>query len=656
MPENQTPNGQRSLDEALNVCLQKAADKWSYPLHRVIEETNAEIGDRAKAYQLLAKALRAEPLSLDNVANAAIACPLIQWRERQDCRDFLTNEQTRAPLRDLIAGASASRDETIRWIDSFVDQAIQAGLSRPIAALLASTILTAAIPERFIAYRHRHWKRLAERLAHACPRGEATTAEWITWAGKFASLIAETNLVDRYWPSTNPSFATRLWVVSGLCWEWNSLDSTPVPRNGNEYDRLRAALRQAGLYFPDEVLSNYLLALQTRRFVILSGISGTGKTELARCVAKHFCTGREDAVCTIAVRPDWTDNRGLLGYLNPITDRYTTTPLLDLLLRAGENAPAHKKTEPKPDPFFVILDEMNLAHVEHYFSDFLSCLESGEEIELHSVKDGALRAGDEAPEHPDNKIPPRLRIPENVFFTGTVNVDETTYMFSPKVVDRAFTLELNEVNLQALCPSDKEAAITDDSEIELSGLPAHLEWQKPGRADWEKFCGLLGGKFRDTIQALHELLEKDHRHFGYRVALEIARFVCLAAEQAGKDEGTLWAALDLAILQKVLPKFHGTRQELEEPLRNLLVFAVTLNKPDDGSRKKAEEWERLQERERGPQTTTTASIPDSPASEGGQGASPKAEASPEAKLHRTACKVHRMLRQLERQGFAAYME
>jgi hypothetical protein len=509
---------------------------------------------------------------------------------------------------------------------------------------------------------------------------------------------------------------------------------SPPPQAG--FDAIMAALRSQGLTFAPELVSNYLLALQTKRFVIFTGISGTGKTRLAMAVANHFGrtiddestalqaseppqTGeflrlvkpymldtntivlprrltaqidfppaeegklgapidvlypggkthlrytREstqnqiyltfkddfkdwfrrtfkvgdplfiamerldgkphhairfrvpdrgaatqvpvDNYSVIPVRPDWTDNRGLLGFHNPITGRYVTTDFLRLLLRAMEH-PEH--------PFFVVLDEMNLARVEHYFSDFLSAMESGQPIELHN--DSLLEAG----EMEDGiAIPRALKIPPNVFFTGTVNVDETTYMFSPKVLDRAFTLEFNDVDLQRF----GDGTSVDSAGLKLTGLPGVLRFERlPRRADWTAFGELLGGELRDIVVQLNTLLADEHRHFGYRVANEIARFVTLAAEQAdGEDSEALWDALDLAVLQKVLPKFHGTQQELEEVLLELLAFAIRGERVGN-----PEERRQLEEQE----TEGTVRLP------------------------RTAAKVRRMLRRVRRQGFTSYVE
>lgn len=450
------------------------------------------------------------------------------------------------------------------------------------------------------------------------------------------------------------------------------------------FEALRAALRSKGLYFPAEAVSNYLLALQTKRFVIITGISGTGKTQLALEVARYFQprvqaaravgipdgarevtvapymikynrivlpsafveilslpladpetnkssievvypqgrtrlslgrSGDRDVIMLLfkgefrswfgrsltvgdkfylaaeepedgpsvihigiprtvieetavenhvveAVRPDWTDHRGLLGYFNPLTGRYVSTPFLDLLLRAKEEEEKARDENRDPHPFFAILDEMNLARVEHYFSDFLSALESGEPLRLHD--EASVEGGETEDAVP---VPRYLKIPRNLFFTGTVNVDESTYMFSPKVLDRAFTLELNEVHLDGLSSLDSPG-----DGLRLDRFPGKLIFKDPpGSKHWEH----LHEESKRIVRDLNALLAEENRHFGYRVATEISRFVTLAAEQADGADAR-HAALDLALLQKVLPKLHGTQQELEELLKKLLEFGSGL--------------------------------------------------------------------------------
>lgn len=526
-----------------------------------------------------------------------------------------------------------------------------------------------------------------------------------------------------------------------------------IPDEAPTFERILAALERQGLHFAPESVSNYLLALQAKRFVILTGISGTGKTQLAMAVARAFQpmiqvarprsipddafarkvvpsmfsagsmalpvaftahlhlppinpttnggqlrveyprgaseqtfwkdpnanridlsfsgefrqwinqtfapgdqmlmtilrqegdapdairidvpqkekrTERLENYRVVAVRPDWTDNRGLLGYYNPITESYVTTEFLRLLLAARAEEEDARVEGRDPHPFFLILDEMNLARVEHYFSDFLSALESGEAIDLHD--DPAVEAGEG---EEGIAIPRRLEIPGNVYFTGTVNVDETTYMFSPKVLDRAFTIEFNEVDLAGFGAAPLAETDRQDG-LRLDRLGSNLEQLgRPRTADWNALAKLgHEDEFRRAIVELNRVLVDHGRHFGYRVANEIARLVTLAARQAGDEEHTLWTVLDLAILQKVLPKFHGTQQELESALAE--VFAFTVEGASGGSiGAHFEDWAL-----EGGRLVPTAS----------------GNAAEQPRLPRTATKVWRMLDRVRRQGFAAYVE
>ncbi len=417
----------------------------------------------------------------------------------------------------------------------------------------------------------------------------------------------------------------------------------PPPTSRKELAEILKELESAKLHFPRELLANYLLALRTKRFAILTGISGTGKTQIAMAVSKAL--GGEERGVVVPVRPDWVDNRGLLGYLNPLTGEYAVTPLLKLLLAARQEEERATDEEPPP-PFFVILDEMNLARVEHYFSDFLSALESGEGIPLHDSR--KVEAGESGPQ-----VPRELCVPGNIFFTGTVNVDETTYMFSPKVLDRAFTIEFNRVDLRAF--GSEEAVDGSDGAAKKPGLglaaaDSRLRLtphKKPDRDHWVAFRELARGRYRDRLLDLHGMLEDDHRHFGYRVANEIARFVTLAKEWDGKEG--LGPAFDLAVLQKVLPKLHGTQGELERILERMFHFAVYGSRPSTAGRARADraDWR-----------VTNGHLERVPASGSSGDAGSPTEADPDADvvLPRTGAKIWRMLKLLEQRGFTSFIE
>jgi hypothetical protein len=363
-----------------------------------------------------------------------------------------------------------------------------------------------------------------------------------------------------------------------------------------------------GFQFTEEQVVAFYAALKTKGFVILSGLSGTGKTKLAQLFAELLCPcekcqkGESHVVakcskCThlfLSVRPDWRDSKALLGYYNPLTERYESTPLLEFLLQAAKD---YDQNESNAQPYFVILDEMNLAHVEYYFADFLSVLESGrdeegwtkEALRLHSFGKSIL-------DQDGYPVPPELRLPPNLYIIGTVNIDETTYMFSPKVLDRAFTLEFREVNFGNYPPEGTDKNWTPEQTEELR--QNILKDLRIGG----KFCAVVADKdvVKEALQdlgdkktdlgELNDTLQPYDLHFGYRVLDEIALFVQNAKNapdvvgRLNEDE-----ALDYAVLMKVLPKFHGPRQKLEKPLRELLRWAQNRKRKDD-SNKDAPSW------------------------------------------------------------------
>jgi len=181
-------------------------------------------------------------------------------------------------------------------------------------------------------------------------------------------------------------------------------------------------LEFSGLSYSNKLITRFTASLLTKPFVILTGLSGSGKTKLAQAFVQWICQD-ESQYRIIPVGADWTNREPLLGYPNALKPEEYVKPdsgVLDLIIQANN----------QPElPHFLILDEMNLSHVERYFADFLSVMESKEEIPLYA--EGTV----------DNGVPSKLKVPSNLFIIGTVNIDETTNMFSPKVLDRANTIE-----------------------------------------------------------------------------------------------------------------------------------------------------------------------------------------------------------------------
>lgn len=289
-------------------------------------------------------------------------------------------------------------------------------------------------------------------------------------------------------------------------------------------------------------------------------------------------------------------------------------------------------------PFFVLLDEMNLAHVEHYFADFLSVLESGrrengftrEEIRLHSfeapVQDAEGRA-----------IPPALALPPNLYIVGTVNVDETTHAFSPKVLDRAFTIEFDAADLESYPASqgNAEAALSDDQRAALQ-----TAFIRDGRfAVVDKAPTIMGSSAKDSghmksLRDLEQRLRPYELHFGYRVVDEILGYLANAEKYSWfSKDGGLDAAFDSAVLMKVLPKFHGPRARLKEPLHKILKW-TGMPTPLDEATAKAANYQKAIEDVR----QALASGPD----------------YSYFRCPRTALKCLRMLYQLSVTGFASF--
>lgn len=270
--------------------------------------------------------------------------------------------------------------------------------------------------------------------------------------------------------------------------------------------------------FPEALLARLHSALHahpSKHFVLLSGLSGTGKTKIAELYAAAYhqvAAGEENRYfCRVPVQPDWTDATGLLGYVNPLheTATFMGTEFLKFLQQAV--------SLPKV-PHFVCFDEMNLARVEYYFAPFLSAMETGGPIAIHS-HEGTIDA-----------VEPSVPWPKNLFIIGTVNMDETTLAFSDKVLDRAYTLEFWEVDLDEF--QKKYAAGHADYPAELLDVAMQL--------------------LRDILAVLAPI----NQHFGYRTAEDVLNFVAACQRETGE---TLSRAhvLDQALMMKVLPKVRG---------------------------------------------------------------------------------------------------
>jgi hypothetical protein len=301
-----------------------------------------------------------------------------------------------------------------------------------------------------------------------------------------------------------------------------------------------------------------LTSIAAKPFMILAGGTGTGKTRTARQLAIQIAG--EDNVATVAVGSDWTDNRPLLGFRNLFAEggkTYVAPPALRIILKALNNP---------GKPYFLILDEMNLSHVERYFADFLSSMESKEPLKIHD-------SGEAHNTEDGISVDGKIDWPKNLFVIGTVNIDETTYMFSPKVLDRAHVIEFK-VSWQEIVSGLKGA------------VPSELPALRPEQIDEFMRVAFIKDKSlsHDDHTALIKVLEDLHRAlegsrflFAHRTARECLNFIA-SSQSLAKAEivstQEINALIDLAILQKVLPKLNGSAGSLSKNLDSLVEFSA----------------------------------------------------------------------------------
>ncbi len=328
-----------------------------------------------------------------------------------------------------------------------------------------------------------------------------------------------------------------------------------------------------GFTFPPHLLRSYYVALQTKPFAILSGVSGSGKTKMAELFAERLTGHAPAQFRLLPVRPDWADSAPLFGYHNVLANRYVSTPFLDMARTAA-------RPENRDRAYFVCLDEMNLARVEHYLADYLSALESrSHRVPLHE-------------DVPDFVLPP------NVFVTGTVNVDETTHAFSRKVLDRANTLDFDAapISLEA-APGGKGAALAlgEDTLPAAQSQQLFLQSRVVGVGRARERLSQIDARFGErALSALQEVNDRLHAyrlHFAYRVRDDVLAFLANAFD-AQTHQGLLLPdneenfalALDLQMCQKVLPRIGGLHDTLAPLLADLQAWAEAWPLPRTASR------------------------------------------------------------------------
>lgn len=302
-----------------------------------------------------------------------------------------------------------------------------------------------------------------------------------------------------------------------------------------------------GFFYEDGLIENFYLCLKAKPFVILAGTSGTGKTRLVRLFAEGAgATAANGRYRQVAVRPDWSDSSDLFGHVD-LNGNFVPGAVTDFLEKAAGDL---------DHPYFLCLDEMNLARVEYYFSDFLSVMETREIKDGHIITDSIRIEG-----HGD------LCLPENLYVVGTVNMDETTFPFSRKVLDRANAIEFSFVDLM---PPEWGADLEKAEPLEMDN--------RFFRGEYLTLRQCLEGedeeKIRDWCTVLcrcNDILKKAGTQVGYRVRDEVVFYMVYSRKYGLMEEKE---AMDWEILQKILPRIQGSSGAVRDMIGELFKFCA----------------------------------------------------------------------------------
>ena len=275
------------------------------------------------------------------------------------------------------------------------------------------------------------------------------------------------------------------------------------------------------LYYSEKMIRLFVSAIASTKLVILQGISGTGKTSISLAWGNFV----KHPSCVASVQPSWRDRTDIFGYLNEFTKKFNETDFLAYLYESGYT----------DEIYTVILDEMNLARVEYYFAEMLSILE------MHSTKDWKIEIVQSSwPTDPKKLIKGKLQIPPNAWYIGTINNDDSTFMVTDKVYDRAMPIDINEKGI-AFEPDDVDAL--DVNYSYLNGL-------------FEKAMTDYAIS-PSTLKKIEDMDDYTIKHFrvafGNRIVKHMRKFVPVYVACGGDET----EAVDYFMAKKVLRKFEG---------------------------------------------------------------------------------------------------
>ena len=310
---------------------------------------------------------------------------------------------------------------------------------------------------------------------------------------------------------------------------------------------IRKYIEAKGFNYDGSLIENFYLGLKSKPFVILAGTSGTGKTRLVRLFAEAIKAEYK----LVSVRPDWSDSSDLFGHVD-LNQKFVPGAIIDFVKQAELNP---------TKPYFLCLDEMNLARVEYYMSDILSAIETRRYESGMIITDPVVSSANYGNDIFSAGKYGKVILPGNLYIVGTVNMDETTFPFSKKVLDRANTIEFSYVDLLSM-PSFSTATadkITVTNEFLVS---KYITLNDCDAADREYI-----GSVCTMLSRINAILEIANAHIGYRVRDEIVFYMLNNREADLLDDKV---AFDNQIMQKILPRVQGSSESIKTMLGELL--------------------------------------------------------------------------------------
>jgi hypothetical protein len=341
--------------------------------------------------------------------------------------------------------------------------------------------------------------------------------------------------------------------------------------------------KDRGFEFPRRLQNAFHTSLKTSDtscLTVMAGVSGTGKSAFP----KMYAEAMGFYFLPLAVEPRWDSPQDLFGFLNYMENRFEPTALARSLIQFNDSPHSNEKANLKDNLLIVMLDEMNLARIEYYFSEFLSKLEMRRNANLNDIKDyrtvsTEIYAGSEDKKGIENKEPIFLYAGYNILFVGTMNEDETTQSLSDKVIDRA--------NVLTFGKPDKLNISTRNVQTDRYGKPKHSTiknltkqnaWEPMIVNDWRDWIREPGGdtinkdfeKVEVILNDLNNTLSELGRPFGWRTYKSIMSYVANHPDVCIEGQSGLWPLSD-QIVMRIMPKLKGL---------DLNEFANVFNKLD----------------------------------------------------------------------------